>query len=383
MGQVSFRKVAKNFGQQRSWRISRLPEKKNDERFRALFWEKAKLKYDGRALPKIEKNGFFCVEKRRESRKENCAMAYWMGNGKQLTDNEYEEYQRQQLEEQERVKQRTEALIQKLGQTYDELTGLLAQSEEARRQVAGETTKDKETYLRLKRRLELANMAPRCRWVKQGGTACGSPQMKKHMYCFAHMQMMEARDLMLRLPAPEDANAIQIGLMRIQKSLIEDTISTKKAGLLLYSMQLALTNVGRTTFGQAKEEEMVRNTVDEIEAIRQDLFTTEDTKDTEETQKSFTAKDAEENNQSLPQMNADESGFKNQEPFTTEGTEKNKGLPLMNADDSDLESEFVPVPGGYGFERVRLRIGVDSGAKRRPVQSVIAPEDTEIHANLG
>jgi hypothetical protein len=27
----------------------------------------------------------------------------------------------------------------------------------------------------------------------------------------------------------------------------------KKAGLLLYSMQLAMTNVGKTTFGQAKD----------------------------------------------------------------------------------------------------------------------------------
>ena len=57
------------------------------------------------------------------------------------------------------------------------------------------------------------------------------------------------------------------GAMRIQKALIEDTISMKKAGLLLYSMQLAMTNVGQTTFGQAKDEEMVRETVDEDEAL--------------------------------------------------------------------------------------------------------------------
>ena len=55
--------------------------------------------------------------------------------------------------------------------------------------------------------------------------------------------------------------------MRIQKSLIEGTISTKIAGLLLYSMQLALTNVGQMTFGKAKDEEMVRETVDEEEAF--------------------------------------------------------------------------------------------------------------------
>jgi len=91
--------------------------------------------------------------------------------------------------------------------------------------------------------------------------------MKDHIYCFAHRQMAEAQALALRLPPPEDANAIQVGLMRIQKALIEDRISTKKAGLLLYSMQLALTNVGQTTFGQAKDEEMVRQTVSEEEAF--------------------------------------------------------------------------------------------------------------------
>jgi hypothetical protein len=35
-------------------------------------------------------------------------------------------------------------------------------------------------------------------------------------------------------------------------------------------MQLALTNVGQTTFGQAKEDEMVRDTVYEEEAIREE-----------------------------------------------------------------------------------------------------------------
>src|ERR1041385_6338840 len=78
----------------------------------------------------------------------------------------------------------------------------------------------------------MADMSPRCQWVRQDGTSCGSPQMKQHIYCFAHMQMAGARELMLKLPPPEDANAIQIGLMRIQKSLIEGTISTKIAGLL-------------------------------------------------------------------------------------------------------------------------------------------------------
>jgi hypothetical protein len=170
-------------------------------------------------------------------------------------------------DEQGPVKQRAEALALKLAQTYEELTRLLERNPGVKRQMTEGESKQDKVYQKLKQRLKLADMAPRCQWVRQDGTSCGSPQMKQHIYCFAHMQMAGARELMLKLPPPEDANAIQIGLMRIQKSLIEGTISTKIAGLLLYSMQLALTNVGQTTFGKAKDEEMVRETVDEEEAL--------------------------------------------------------------------------------------------------------------------
>jgi hypothetical protein len=241
--------------------------------------------------------------------KERRAMAYWIVNGKQLTDKEYEEHQRRQMEEQEEIRQRADALVQKLGQTYDELTRLLEQNPEVGRQVTERTAKDEEVYRRLRQRLELADAAPRCRWIKQDGTACGSPQMRKHIYCFAHRQMMEARALGLRLPAPEDANAIQIGLMRVQKALIEDTITTKKAGLLLYSMQLALTNVGQTTFGQAKDEEVARDTVDEEEALMEETAVGG--------QRSAFSQNQHQN--------------QSQRPFTTEGTE-NRNLPLINED---------------------------------------------------
>ncbi|HEY2496421.1 MAG TPA: hypothetical protein VGK24_05080 [Candidatus Angelobacter sp.] len=318
-------------------------------------------------------------------------MAYWMVNGKQLTDNEYEEYQRRQIElsgqdldgqrlrmeEQERVRLRAEALIQKLGQAYDEVTRLLAENPEVARQVTGRATKDAEGYRQLKQRLELANVTPRCRWVKQDGTACGSPQMKKHIYCFAHKQMMEARALMLALPAPEDANAIQIGLMRVQKALIDDTISMKKAGLLLYSMQLALTNVGQTTFGQAKDEEMVRETVNEQEAISSQHSAISENQ--HQKQRPFTANDAE------------DAKEERETPLTSQPlTETRKYA-------GGLESEFVHAPGGYGFERVRLRIEPELGGERKLPQAVTQantglvgdPRDvahehgSEMHANLG
>jgi hypothetical protein len=366
---------------------------------------------------KTGKSAFSTAKSLVESGKKMRAMAHGIVNGPGLTDKENEEYQQQETtlpsqeqarreeHEQEGIQQRAEALALKLAHTYEELTRLLERNPAVKRQITEGEAKEDKVYQKLKQRLKLADMTPRCRWVRQDGTSCRSPQMKQHIYCFAHRQMAEARTLMLMLPAAEDANAIQVGLMRIQKALIEDTISTKKAGLLLYSMQLALTNVGQTTFGQAKDEEMVRDTVDEEEAFSENRkpLTTKDTKDTEE-------------EKGLPRMDADERGLQsaasqNQNRFTTEGTEdteKNHGLPLMNTDGTDFgeaggedgfgesggeesggDVEFVPVPGGYGFHRVRLGIEPRLEGERKPPQGTAQPgatvphEQTEPYANLG
>src|SRR6476646_25424 len=222
-------------------------------------------------------------------------------------------------DEQERVKQRAEALAIKLAQTYEELTRLLERNPGMKRQITEGSTKEDKVYQKLKQRLKMADMAPRCQWVRQDGTSCRSPQMKQHIYCFAHMQMAEARDLMLKLPPPEDANAIQVGLMRIQKAVIEDTISMKKAGLRLYSMQLALTNVGQTTFGKAKDEEMVRETVDEETALSNQHSAVSEKQN--QHQGPFTAKDAED---------AKEIGSSGHPDI---GTSKNQNLPRMDADE--------------------------------------------------
>jgi hypothetical protein len=194
--------------------------------------------------------------------------------------------------------------------------------------------------------------------------------------------MMEARAVGLSLPALEDANAIQVGLMRIQKALIEDTISTKKAGLLLYSMQLALQNVGQTTFGQVKTEELVRETVDEEEAASNQYSAFSQSQ--KQNQRPFTTEATEgaEEDQGLPRINADKRRSEEEE---------HQGLPLVNADGTDWaerdgeyrrENEFVPVPGGYGFERVRLRIE-PLGGEKRPVQAAIAPGELAEMRQLG
>jgi hypothetical protein len=309
----------------------------------------------------------------------------------------------QVADEQEQMKKQANALAVKLARTYEELTRLLERNPAMKREITEGTTKEEKVYQRLKQRLKMADMAPRCRWVRQDGTSCRSPQMKQHIYCFAHKQMAEARTLLLLLPPPEDANAIQIGLIRIQKAMIEDTISTKKAGLLLYSMQLALTNVGQTTFGKAKDEEMVRDTVDEEVAISEEAFSNQHSAFSEwqnQNPRPFTAKAAEDAKESKQNQH--------QRTFTTEGTEatkeirssghrdiwssENQNLPRMDAHDRGLESglkpvEWRPTPDMYRTDTpegreayeacLRRMTATRPGAERRPPQPVIPPQPAQ------
>jgi hypothetical protein len=79
---------------------------------------------------------------------------------------------------------------------------------------------------------------------------------------------------------------------------------------LLYSMQLAMTNVGQTTFGQAKDEEMVRETVDEDQAFRnqQSAFSQDQPLETQRNGGNG-------GGEGLLRINADECGLENPKPI--------------------------------------------------------------------
>src|ERR1041385_9030416 len=83
------------------------------------------------------------------------------------------------VDRQERIRQRAEALLKRIGETCDELDRLAEENPELVGKVTRGAEEHKDAYVRLKARLELADEAPRCRWVRQDGTSCGSPQMKR------------------------------------------------------------------------------------------------------------------------------------------------------------------------------------------------------------
>ena len=106
--------------------------------------------------------------------------------------------------------------------------------------------------------LAKADAAPRCEHVFQDGTHCGSPRMKTGAFCYAHDRMAKVRPRKLNLLAMEDANSIMLNIMEINRALVDEEITEKRAGMLLYSQQLGLQALGKLTFQKTRPELMVR-----------------------------------------------------------------------------------------------------------------------------
>jgi hypothetical protein len=93
-----------------------------------------------------------------------------------------------------------------------------------------------------------------CKHVKANGEFCGSPALRGREYCYFHLtvlgrrlrtqkHIMKGENHYLQLPTLEDANSIQMALMQVMDALLRDQIDTKVAGLLLYGLQIASSNL--------------------------------------------------------------------------------------------------------------------------------------------
>ncbi|HEY2912809.1 MAG TPA: hypothetical protein VGK21_05580, partial [Candidatus Angelobacter sp.] len=292
-----------------------------------------------------------------------------------LTNEQYEELQRQKRLEEQRIQEEAARLRRQLGEAYAALKNHLERNPNASHKITDERALEQQIYYNLRQNLQRADQAPRCMWLREDGTVCKSPKMKNDIYCYAHYQMRKARAENLLLPALTDANAIQMAVMLVQRALIDDEITEKKAGLLLYSIQIAAANVHKTTFGQA-DAEMVTEIQPEEEATDAHDERIEKLKRIEKV-KTLPLMNADDTDlkreQSLPRMDADERGLEKQD------------LPLIHSEDTDLKTE----------EKTSLQISTDDTdlngeiGKRLP-ESAGSPEvyanrgqTSEIRANLG
>ncbi len=183
-------------------------------------------------------------------------MGTWIVDGKRYSIEEYEVYRKEKEEQEEQAREKARQLIHELGEAYQACTEAIAQLPKRPFEVMDDQAREHKLFEKLRENLESADRAPRCEKVREDGTACGSPQMRGYRYCYAHERMLQTQSQKLELPAVEDANGIQMAIMRVQKALIDDEISEKKAGLLLYSLQMASSNLKHTTF-TAKDKVVV------------------------------------------------------------------------------------------------------------------------------
>jgi hypothetical protein len=103
------------------------------------------------------------------------------------------------------------------------------------------------------------NSIPRCEHLKVNGTQCGSPALKRNHFCYFHKRWHETRIVLnanrarrgraaLDLPVLEDANSIQVSLMQVMRLILSGQVDPKTAGLLLYALQTASSNLKRIDF---------------------------------------------------------------------------------------------------------------------------------------
>lgn len=116
-----------------------------------------------------------------------------------------------------------------------------------------------------------AQLPRQCEHIKANGVFCGSPALRGRNYCYFHLTHIGRRlraeraqahlvskanaygldpdalalaaEVPLDLPPLEDANSVQIALMQVMDAILHNRIDSKRAGLLLYGLQIASSNL--------------------------------------------------------------------------------------------------------------------------------------------
>ena len=99
----------------------------------------------------------------------------------------------------------------------------------------------------------------RCEHIKTNGTQCGSPALRSKHFCYFHKRWRDTRVVLnanrarrsravIDMPVLEDAESVQVTLMQIMRLILSGQVEPRTAGLLLYALQTASSNLRRTRF---------------------------------------------------------------------------------------------------------------------------------------
>src|SRR5215467_6469633 len=95
-----------------------------------------------------------------------------------------------------------------------------------------------------------------CRHIFTDGHRCASPCLRKEEFCYYHhttrkpvanpRQRRSRRSTFhLPLPDPNDRSGIQIAIGEVLQRIATNEIDPRRAGLLLYGLQIASLNLGK------------------------------------------------------------------------------------------------------------------------------------------
>jgi|SRR5271156_401048 len=104
----------------------------------------------------------------------------------------------------------------------------------------------------------------RCQRIKMNGDRCGSPALRDQEFCHFHVccspVQVDVSTSATVPPAPfflpvlEDAASIRLAIAQICEHLLHRRLDAKKAGVLLYAMQVASSNLDRESKDRSKDK---------------------------------------------------------------------------------------------------------------------------------
>jgi len=107
----------------------------------------------------------------------------------------------------------------------------------------------------------------RCQHIKVNGTQCGSPARRNERYCHFHRENQPERvrvagedgkaSVEVLMPVLEDAQSIQSVVRQVAMLILGGKIDNKKAGLMLYALQIASSNLKRMEVEKPRPAQVV------------------------------------------------------------------------------------------------------------------------------
>jgi hypothetical protein len=104
----------------------------------------------------------------------------------------------------------------------------------------------------------------RCQHIKVNGTQCGSPARRNEPYCHFHRENQPERvkvggesGVDVLMPVLEDAQSIQSVVRQVIMLVLGGKIDNKQAGVVLYALQIASTNLKRMEVEKPRPAQVV------------------------------------------------------------------------------------------------------------------------------